>query len=272
VISVQKYQPRSLLLQSLIEYYQWIETDEPLRLMTIPNGRVDAWVTLSGGFEFLAAGLPAPGAGFFPLSATNWQLRVPLQLTTLNIKFLPHVLCFPALHQLPAAASAVCFEDVFGKEEVSSFMARFSHVGGAEQAVDLAERFFEDHFFGPLKTDDWLAALLRHTDKDDSGTLNVQQLAAAVHVSVKTLERRFQKAMGIGPKIFLKIIRFQKAIREVQRGGGTGSLSLSLAGGYFDQSHFIKDSRSLTGLAPGKLLLRFAPQTSDVVVMDEPDT
>jgi AraC-like DNA-binding protein len=63
----------------------------------------------------------------------------------------------------------------------------------------------------------------------------------------RQFRRRFQEVVGIGPKVFSRIVRFQRTLRAIDR---TGLLPAALDGGYYDQAHFIHDFRSFTGETP----------------------
>jgi len=73
----------------------------------------------------------------------------------------------------------------------------------------------------------------------------------------KKLERSFAKAVGYMPKQYARIVRFNKAIRQMDVAGSQKSRSLTSIGydcGYYDQSHFIKDFIQYVGIAPGKFI------------------
>jgi len=72
----------------------------------------------------------------------------------------------------------------------------------------------------------------------------------------RQFRRRFQDVVGIGPKVFSRIIRFQRALRAIER---TGLLPAALECGYYDQAHFIKDFKSFAGEAPATYTSRKHP-------------
>jgi len=88
--------------------------------------------------------------------------------------------------------------------------------------------------------------LIRRT----KGNINVNQMASEACLSRKQFERIFARDIGISPKQYLKIIRFQFAIFQKQQNPKLDLEELSFLSGYFDQSHFINDFKSLSGLTP----------------------
>lgn len=61
--------------------------------------------------------------------------------------------------------------------------------------------------------------------------------------------RRFEDVVGIPPKLFARIRRFQQALRALE--AGTDPLSqVAAAAGYFDQSHCNRDFVAFSGFTP----------------------
>jgi AraC-like DNA-binding protein len=77
----------------------------------------------------------------------------------------------------------------------------------------------------------------------------VRSLAAQVGMTARTLERRFQAALGVGPKQHLRFLRVERARRLLEKGGLRGAEIAALA--YFtDEAHFIHEFRRFTGTTP----------------------
>ena len=75
---------------------------------------------------------------------------------------------------------------------------------------------------------------------ESSGRARIRTVAAYAGASERTLERLFENRVGLSPKGFARIARFQAALR-----GDTS--------GYFDESHHIHEFRELSGLTPAQL-------------------
>lgn len=77
----------------------------------------------------------------------------------------------------------------------------------------------------------------------------VQQLATQCGISPRYLQKLFVAHLGVSPSLFLKISRFKKSLAYLN--GDPGSLTaIAYNCGYFDQSHFIRDFKSFTGMTP----------------------
>jgi len=87
--------------------------------------------------------------------------------------------------------------------------------------------------------------------ENSKGQNKAQDIAHEVCLGIKQFERTFSKYVGINPKKFASIVRFQNVIQQMKKKNENLSMSrLAFDNGYYDQSHFIHDFKSLTGLAP----------------------
>jgi AraC-like DNA-binding protein len=92
------------------------------------------------------------------------------------------------------------------------------------------------------------------------GMISVGDLARAVHVSTRQLERLFHERVGISPKQFVRIVRFQEVLRATRSGPDTlrrraglaGWAAVALEHGFYDQAHFINDFKAFVGRTPGE--------------------
>jgi AraC-like DNA-binding protein len=82
------------------------------------------------------------------------------------------------------------------------------------------------------------------------GNINIKTAAAHLNISCRQLERKVLETIGATPKEFSKVIRFQKALAIKQFSNDLDCTSLAYKCGYYDQSHFIKEFKSITGLTP----------------------
>lgn len=86
-----------------------------------------------------------------------------------------------------------------------------------------------------------------------NGRLPVTELLTHARGNRRQLERKFVTHVGLSPKKLSRMIRLQATLRLVLTGQVDDLTSASYAGAYFDQSHFIRDFKELTGLTPKEL-------------------
>jgi len=84
---------------------------------------------------------------------------------------------------------------------------------------------------------------------------NVDTLAKKSYQSTRHFERHFKERMGISPKYFLKVLRFENAFRMKNRNPQLDWLSIAVNCGYYDYQHLARDYKDLTGLTPNQFHL-----------------
>jgi AraC-like DNA-binding protein len=110
------------------------------------------------------------------------------------------------------------------------------------------------------------SALLRRLEQSPAGHPAVDFALRELHVTPRrriadvrdrtgVSERRFielfRRQVGLAPKLYSRVRRFQAAIRRIPT-GAVDWADVALDCGYFDQAHLIHEFRSISGLSPGE--------------------
>jgi len=85
---------------------------------------------------------------------------------------------------------------------------------------------------------------------------NLNDIISEFSVSERTLQRRFSKRLGTTPKMLVRIMRFNHIWDSISAGEKIDYHDLVFLGNYFDQTHLIKDFKSITGETPDVFLRR----------------
>jgi AraC-like DNA-binding protein len=93
------------------------------------------------------------------------------------------------------------------------------------------------------------------------GMLSISDLAAAVGMTPRHLERRFMHIVGMSPKRLARIARFQHALAMLDQLDTAPGTRTAAACGFADQAHFVRDFRDLAGVSPGEHMLQRAEFT-----------
>lgn len=78
---------------------------------------------------------------------------------------------------------------------------------------------------------------------------NIENVAARYGITSRYLQKVFLQYTGLTPKLYSKINRFQKSLVMVGR-SNLSLTSIAYQSGYFDQSHFIREFKTFTGMKP----------------------
>jgi AraC-like DNA-binding protein len=93
----------------------------------------------------------------------------------------------------------------------------------------------------------------------------VAALGATLGIGERQLLRRFDAAVGYGPKLLDRVLRFQRFVSRAPAvaddGGHLARVAAEL--GYADQAHLSRDCKRLSGLTPSQLARGAAPHRPD---------
>lgn len=92
-------------------------------------------------------------------------------------------------------------------------------------------------------------ALARFHQQPD--VARVDAVTHAIGMSAKRFTERFKAEVGLTPKQYCRLQRFQRAVAAAHADDAVDWSDVALACGYFDQAHFIHDFREFSGLTPG---------------------
>lgn len=89
--------------------------------------------------------------------------------------------------------------------------------------------------------------------KQNGGLIRFKEITKKFNSNYKKIERLFGFYLGITPKTYMRIVRFNNSLYLYNN--GKGNISLTQLGynlGFFDQSHFIKEFKSFTAITPSE--------------------
>jgi AraC-like DNA-binding protein len=79
-------------------------------------------------------------------------------------------------------------------------------------------------------------------------------VARQLGISERQLHRRCVAAVGYGPVLLRRVLRFRRVVSRIDAGGALDDLAgLAAGAGYADQAHLTRESQDLAGLAPAAL-------------------
>ncbi len=142
----------------------------------------------------------------------------------------------------------VALHDVLPAASVHELLTRVEEAPGPQARIALVERWLLGLAYAHDPVVERAGELLT-TSGDDGGVAGV---ARALGLSERQLERRFRARVGVSPKRYARLRRFERAMALLD--GPATLTEVAYAAGYYDQSHFIREVRAFAGRAPGALV------------------
>lgn len=253
--------------------------DGPRRIRVLPDGCMD--VIFNFGEKLSPQGVPStqPGAFIIGTSMRPGLVEMHGNIDITGFRLRPGGAAPLLGTHCSELAETIGPTELLGPE--FSSLLRF-HAGSEPdpfQRVEIMERLLLERLPRIPEANPVVASALeilrlgahpdiRPTSKDSMETNSCAALAEALGIGRRTLERLFARQVGIAPVALRRTMRLHHALNLLRK----KELSLTetaLCAGFYDQAHFIKEIKALTGLTP--LALRREWQDDAIVQYDTPD-
>src|SRR5262249_10472187 len=126
---------------------------------------------------------------------------------------------------------------------------RLASVPSVRERFRLLENALRSRLHSPLEHHP-AASLALDGFRSDHSRAVVRKLARGAGLSDRRFIDVFRSEVGLNPKLFNRIERFQRVLARVDRLAAPEWDQLALEHGYFDQSHLIRDFLEFSGLSP----------------------
>jgi AraC-like DNA-binding protein len=239
-----------------VKCYWLLEDGEPSPSIqrVVPDGRAQLILNLGRPYEALTerGWQRQPRRFFIGQITAPLLLRATGPFRMIGINFHPHaasqLLGIPMCELTDTAA--ISLDDFSG--------GLFRQLDRIEELRSPREWFPAlDHIIGKLGerdvVDDRLLAFAVKELELVGGLTSVAAVANHVGLSSRQFQRRFIEAVGIAPKLFCRIQRFQRVF-SILENDGSGWADAAVRCGYYDQAHLIRDVREFAGKTPIALL------------------
>lgn len=118
-----------------------------------------------------------------------------------------------------------------------------------EGYISVLESFIESHAL-PLSPTLEAVGLAAQLICDSNGSKPLSQIATSSGLSERSMQRYFSEYIGVSPKSFARIARFNAVTRLMETEPSLRWPTILAEIGYFDAAHFAKDFKALSGQTP----------------------
>jgi AraC-like DNA-binding protein len=113
------------------------------------------------------------------------------------------------------------------------------------------------------KAKDWFNRIEKTANfiLENKGSVDLKNLAYQASLSTRAFERNFEQHIGVTPKVYARLVRFNRALLVKMKNPKESWSFISNRCNYFDHAHLIKDFKEFTGTTPN-VFLRDTPPTA----------
>jgi AraC-like DNA-binding protein len=187
-----------------------------------------------------------------------WILRPGRRVRSLGARFRPGAAA--AFFDFPmdkATDSEVILARLVGRTKARLLAQRLTRARGNEAGWGLVEGWLRERLQGGGPRPSGAAKPAVDLVLRARGQVRVEELARRVGWGRRRLERAFAHDLGIGPKLFARIVRLNGVLATLDETERSRAVDLAQDAGFFDQAHLLRDFRLLAGRSP------LAPPTGD---------
>ncbi|HSX06393.1 MAG TPA: AraC family transcriptional regulator [Candidatus Saccharimonadia bacterium] len=142
--------------------------------------------------------------------------------------------------------------DRFGAQ---TLVAELSHIRSTDEYVRIISDFFRCKLQEDIKKDSAIEEALTFI-REHIDDVSVSDVLSHVHVSERQFEKRFLLWVGINPRLYIRIVRFNKAMELINAGTYERLSDVAAALNFHDQSHFIRDMKIFSKITPKSISMK----------------
>jgi AraC-like DNA-binding protein len=255
--------PPSEPLKPYIRHYYLFRSD--------PNENFGDTVYPSGDMEMifnLGEGTWAiPGKTNPPIELWG-QMTKPLPIrsagsqTMLGVKFFPHSAAYFLDDRIGGFNDQIAdLGEILGKP-IKQLHSQLLTTSDPSERIALLESFLLKRLIQTEKRSlriDRVGHILKSMARDPA-EVKIKAIATQHGITARYLNKLIYQHTGLTPISFSKIKRFQRSLRLIAK-NDQPLTAIAYDCGYFDQSHFIKEFKSFTGLTPSAWMKNISPVT-----------
>ncbi|MES2108637.1 MAG: helix-turn-helix transcriptional regulator [Bacteroidota bacterium] len=253
------------ILKPYVRHYYIFESDDDIEFddTVFPSGDMEMIFNLGGG-----KWQSAVNDKFFETPPIElWgQITKPLAIkskgkhTMLGIKFFTHTAAYFFNDELGIFNNHISdIGDIIGSP-AKQLHNQLLEAKSEQGRIDLVELFLLKRLIGSEKRTFKInkVAHILNSIKQSVAEANISRIASRHNITARYLQQLVYRHTGLTPVSFNKINRFQLGLKLIAK-NESPLTSIAYQCGYFDQSHFIRDFKSFTGVTPSSYLHHTTP-------------
>lgn len=259
MISINEYPPSPLLSEYVQSYWRGnfnILGESKISHSVLPSGCIELIIHLTTDHCLLSPNSktwqPSPMFTLLGLFEKPYDVQFEKPVHVFGIRFFPDGIRH--IFGVPPAEFLSMYEDcisVLGMK-LSDFCSSIRSANDILQCIAISNEFIlKEVSTRKIKYD--YAHLAMKLVRRMPGITNYQDIVRQIPISARQLQREFRKIYGISLRDYMRLTRIN-AIYKYMLSGGIDLSQLPYEMEFFDQSHFIKEFKTFSGVPPKRFL------------------
>lgn len=261
-------QPKHSFVAQFIDKYQYYDIEHTTFLKSIPNGKIESWVIKNGSCQLWDERSNRFNEnkqnGFYPASNAAAYFKIEGGFKCLNIKWNLFALALPFFRRFYDSWEDFSLEEFIGKDAFRE-ISDFNPICTAGFDCSRLDQIFTKAIARD-KIDANISNMIQAILTKFPYGFKVPELASHLCVSTKTLERQIKNHLALFPKELSSILRFSSTTNYHLNQSKPLFFTDSIKFGYYDQSHYIKECKKVTGYTPTEFFSKLKFSTNDLII------
>lgn len=252
-------------LRNYIRYFWVLESDGPdpgrTSFRTIADGCPGIVFYQSDNGAFFRDDKQLPGIFLYGQASIHSDIHAPCQLSAIGVYFYPNALqTVFGFNAVELTDSCIDLNETHSAR-LFSLKEQLLNVLSAEEKIRILSSYLISLICNKDIYTDPIAQHVLSRIVSSHGSISLKELHKSVSLSERTFERRFRQSIGISPKLFSRICRFQASLNQLRNNDYQKLSDLAFQHDYADQSHHIRDFKEFAGCSP----YQFQKQLNELV-------
>lgn len=216
----------------------------------VPDGMTELVINLGSQYERKhGAGevIKVKGSHFIGIKSSYCMVRPNNGMIAVSVRFKPGaVYLFTDVCLDEVTDLVVDAELIFGKgiKQLEHEIADFT---GPREIIEKIETFLLSKLLENIRNHDFYTTIkLIYSNPLFAKIEDIQ----ADKINYKRIDREFNKKLGLPPKLFMRIVRFNYATKLLYCHPNESLCQIAYEANYFDQAHFIRSFKEFAGILP----------------------
>lgn len=243
-------------LSTFVRYFFILETDDMTDLTytfrTIADGGPGMLFQPEDKGIYYQNNKQLPGLFLYGQSTTHVETSLKGQFSTIGTVFYPHVLKTVFGFDADELTDTCLDLDELAREQGHHLTGLLSECRSNTEKIDILSSYL---LFLARKNSDRADNRMEYALSQilqSKGNISLKELNDKLCLSERSVERKFKQYVGISPKLFARICRFQASLSQIRNNQFSKLSDIAYDNEYADQSHLIRSFKEFAGVSPNK--------------------